>query len=197
MSTYRTKSTTGRAMFRTVPLAFALLLAGCVVPVPIPIETPPKSFVVGYVYPDQPKPGAAPAASRCAAPARASAMAGALIAQVNAQRKAKGLGTLRPSAKLMKAAQGHACDNASRGGYSHVGSDGSDLSTRIRRTGYKIRVAAENTGLGFDDPARLVAFWMGSSGHRANMLNPQVTEVGVGLADGARPSWVLNLAAGR
>ncbi len=193
----RPVSAQGRAIIQMMPLAIALMLAGCVVPVPIPIETPPKSFVVGYVYPDQPKPGIAPAVSRCAAPARAGAMAGAVIAQVNAQRKAKGLGALRQSPKLMKAAQGHACDNASRGGYSHVGSDGSDLSTRIRRTGYKIRVAAENTGLGFDDPARLVAFWMGSSGHRANILNPRVTEVGVGLADGARPSWVLDMATGR
>ncbi len=178
-------------------LASGLVLSACVVPVPIPIETPTRSFVVGYKYPDQAKPTAAPAASRCAAPARAGAMAGAVIAQVNAQRKAKGLGGLRASPKLMKAAQAHACDNAARGGYSHVGSDGSDLSTRLRRTGYKIRVAAENTGLGFDDPARLVAFWMKSPGHRANILNPRVTDVGVGLADGSRPSWVLNLATGR
>jgi uncharacterized protein YkwD len=181
----------------TLALTSACFLTACVVPVPIPVETPTRSFVVGYVYPDQPKPTAAPASSRCAAPARAGKMAGAVIAQVNAQRKAKGLGALRASPKLMKAAQAHACDNAARGGYSHVGSDGSDLSTRIRRTGYKIRVAAENTGLGFDDPARLVSFWMNSPGHRANILNPRVTDVGVGLADGARPSWVLNMATGR
>jgi uncharacterized protein YkwD len=181
-----------------LPLFSALSLSACVgVPVVVPIETAPRSFVAGYTYPDQPNPGVAPATARCATPARASSMSSSVVAQVNAQRKAAGLPALRPSAKLTKAAQSHACDNAARGSYSHVGSDGSDLGARIRRTGYKIRVAAENTGLGFDDPTRLVDFWMHSPGHRANILNPRVTEVGVGLADGTRPTWVLNLATRR
>lgn len=180
-----------------VAIAACLMLSACVVPVPIPIDTPTRSFVVGYTYPEQPDPGVAPASSRCKAPARAGSMGSVVIAQVNAQRKAQGLSPLRSSPKLMKAAQAHACDNAARGVYSHYGSDGSDLSARIRRTGYQIRIAAENTGMGFDDPARLVAFWMKSPGHRSNILNPRVTEVGVGLADGVRPAWVINMAAGR
>ncbi len=178
-------------------LCVTALLSGCVVPVPIATDTPSRSFVVGYQYPDLPDPGVEPATSRCTPPAGAAKLAGAVIAQVNQQRKSRGLATLRPSGVLARAAQRHACDNAARSSYSHTGSDGSDLSTRLRRAGYKIRVATENTAIGFDEPGRLVNFWMNSPGHRANILNPNTTEIGVGLAAGARPAWVLNMARGR
>ncbi len=177
-------------------LAAGLTLSACI-PVPIPVQTEPRTFVTGYRYQDYPDPGPAPASSRCEAPARASAEASAVIASVNAQRKASGLPSLKPSSTLMKVAQGHACDNAARGGHSHVGSDGSTLTTRLRRSGYKLSTAAENTGWGFDSAQRAMTYWMKSSGHRDNILNPGVTEIGVGLADGARPSWVLVMAKRR
>jgi uncharacterized protein YkwD len=179
-------------------LATSFGLTACIaVPIPIPIETAPRTFVVGQKYPDHPNPGVNPVSARCSTPSRAGAEAGAVIAGVNAQRKAHGLSALRPSPALMKAAQSHACDNAARNIYSHVGSDGSDLGTRLRRTGYQLRVAAENTGYGFSSAAKAVDFWMRSPGHRANILNPSVTEIGVGLADGARPNWVLDMAKRR
>jgi uncharacterized protein YkwD len=137
---------------------------------------------------------ATPIAKRCTMPANAAAMVARVIGGVNAQRRASGLATLRTSPALMQVAQGHACDNAARGGYSHTGSDGSDLKTRLRRGGYRLRVATENTAYGFDDPNRLVGFWMESSGHRANILNPGTVEIGLGLATGARPAWVLVMA---
>lgn len=129
--------------------------------------------------------------TRCTLPANANALVATVLASVNAQRRAKGLAALRPSPVLMQAAQGLACDNAARGGYSHTGVDGSDLRTRLRRVGYRMRVAAENTAFGFDDPDRLVRFWMGSAAHRANILNPGTRDFGLGLAAGSRPAWVL------
>ena len=82
-------------------------------------------------------------------------------------------------------------------GISHVGSDGSNLTQRLRRQNYLIRTAAENTGWGFADADRAMGFWMKSPGHRANILNPAMKEIGLGLADGSRPSWVMVLGARR
>jgi uncharacterized protein YkwD len=90
-------------------------------------------------------------------------------------------------------AQKHACDNAAAQSISHVGSDGATLPERLRREGLRVRHAAENTGLGFATPQAAMAFWMGSPGHRANILAPEATQIGIGQADGgARPTWVVN-----
>lgn len=176
-------------------LGIALILAGCVViPIPLPRGA---GAVVGYRYPADADPGPAPAAAHCPTPTRTGAMAAEVVTRVNAERQAHGLAALRSSSRLDQVAQAHACDNAARTGYSHTGSDGSGLQQRLLRGGYHLRLAAENTGLGFDTPDRLVQFWMASPHHRSNILNPGLTEVGVGLADGSRPAWVLDMAKPR
>lgn len=142
-------------------------------------------------------PASALATITCPAPARADAQTTKAMELINAERRARGLAGLRVSARLHDIAQAHACDNAARGVYSHFGADGSDLGKRLRRGNYRLRLAAENTALGFDTPERLVAFWMQSPLHHANMMHPGVTEMGLGLADGARPNWVLVLAKPR
>lgn len=182
------------------PLARAALaailgpaLAGCIVVVPV--ATGP--VVLGHAYPNHPAPGPAPASANCPRPVRAAAAQAEVLSRINAERRAKGLATLRASARLSRVAQAHACDNAPRRSISHTGSDGSDLGQRLRREGYQFATAAENTGLGFDSPTRAMALWMASSGHRSNILNPSVTELGVGMADGPRPAWVLVMARPR
>ncbi|HEX9858863.1 MAG TPA: CAP domain-containing protein, partial [Paracoccaceae bacterium] len=130
-----------------------LALAGCVVVMPV------GPVVVGQVYPSHADPGPAPASANCPRPARAAASASEVLSQVNSERRAKGLTTLRASARLTRVAQAHACDNAARRGISHTGSDGSDLGQRLRREGYQLATAAENTGLGFDSPTRVMALW--------------------------------------
>lgn len=133
-------------------------------------------------------------AFRCPRPTRTEGEAKALLSAINQVRRGKGLPALRLSAKLSKVAQSHACDNAARNSYSHTGSDGSDLRIRLKRGGYRLRAAAENTGIGFASVDRAMNFWLNSPKHRANILNPSVTELGVGLADGTRPAWVLVMA---
>ncbi len=117
-----------------------------------------------------------------------------MIAQVNAQRTAAGLAPLRENAQLSAAAQRHACDQAERGFFSHTGSDGSDVVARVSSAGYSTCLTAENTAWGQRDPATVMAGWMGSPGHRANILRPRVEEIGIGFAprvEGQRgPQWV-------
>jgi uncharacterized protein YkwD len=50
----------------------------------------------------------------------------------------------------------------------------------------EVRRAAENIAYGGQTPARLMSMWMNSSGHRANILNPALTSIGVGIATDSR-----------
>jgi uncharacterized protein YkwD len=119
-----------------------------------------------------------------------------IIAGVNALRAQNGLSPVQPDATLGRIAQGHACDNAARRSFSHTGSDGSDLGRRLDRGGYRWRSAIENTGLGQKTPAAMIAYWTKSSGHRANILQGDLREAGVGVARGSdgRNAWVLVMA---
>lgn len=141
--------------------------------------------------------GPAHAAGGCTLPAASAAMEAELIAQLNAERAARGLPALKVNPALGKAAQAHACDNAARGSISHVSSDGSRLQNRLKRAGYPYKTAAENTGRGFASGRRAVEWWMNSPGHRKNMLMSETREIGVGIALGReaepRLHWVINM----
>jgi uncharacterized protein YkwD len=75
--------------------------------------------------------------------------------------------------------------------FSHVGRSGLGLVQRIRRVGY-LRGAhrwfvGENIGYGRGpqaSPAGMVKSWMGSTGHRANILEPRFRQIGLGVASG-------------
>ena len=140
-------------------------------------------------------------AQACTVPANANALQAEVLSHLNAQRKANGLPALKLSAKLDKAAQGHACDNANRRSISHDSSDGGTLTTRLRKAGYKYRAAAENTGRGFGTGARAVEWWMNSPKHRTNILYPRVRDVGIGIALSDAPDnklhWVINFGTSK
>ncbi len=137
----------------------------------------------------------------CTIPSNANAMQQELLSHLNAERKARGLSALSLSAKLDKAAQGHACDNAKRKSISHTSSDGGTLKTRLRRAGYSFRTAAENTGRGFASGARAVEWWMHSPKHKDNILLRKAREVGVGIAVSPAPDnklhWIIVVGASK
>jgi uncharacterized protein YkwD len=145
--------------------------------------------------------GLALPAAACIVPSNASALQAEVLTNINVQRKAQGLGPLKLSPKLDKAAQGHACDNAARRSISHDSSDGGTLTTRLKRAGYKFRAAAENTGRGFGTGTRAVEWWMNSPKHRTNILYPRVKDVGIGIALSDAPDnklhWVINFGASK
>jgi uncharacterized protein YkwD len=105
-----------------------------------------------------------------------------------------GGGMIRPlshSPALQAAAQAQADDLALTNRLGHLGSDGSTLSDRLRRSGYSACAAAENVASGTPDIRSTIARWMDSPDHRANILNPQMTQFGFA---GTRDTWVLVLA---
>lgn len=183
--------------------ALCALLGACIiVPIPIPAEMA-KDVPFAVTLPAGGTAAAAKAtpipAATCPRPARTAALQQAVIAEVNALRASRGLGALRASDRLAAIAQNQACDNASRQIVSHTSSDGRGLTGRATAGGYRWLAVAENVGLGpYGDAKGMVGLWKASPGHLRNMLNPRVTEAGLGLADhGGEPAWVLDLGRPR
>jgi len=100
---------------------------------------------------------------------------------LNADRRANGLLNLQVSASLATVAQKHAQDMMARNFFSHTNPDGQSPFDRIKQAGISYSAAGENIAIDQSVQAAEVAF-MKSSGHRANILNPSYTTVGIGVA---------------
>ena len=135
----------------------------------------------------------------CTKPPGADALGAQMIGWINQQRQAHGLGVLAPSAKLAAAAQGHACDMAKRGYFEHQRRGGPDLAARIKAQGYRFGTVAENLAkTGVADVPRTGNLWRGSPGHWANILKPEVSDIGMGLAiEQGQTLWVMNVGRSR
>jgi uncharacterized protein YkwD len=103
-----------------------------------------------------------------------------VIALTNAHRTAVHLGGLTVNAKLTSSAQDYADHLAGDGAFSHT--DGSVLASRVTAAGYQYRFVGENLAMGQSTPRNVVTAWMNSPDHRANMLDPRFTQMGVGVA---------------
>jgi uncharacterized protein YkwD len=123
--------------------------------------------------------------------ASASDSAMALVCDINQFRAQNGLRALRWDARLALGAQGHADDMAARHYFAHYTPEGLGLADRIEPTGYIPNnpdwTLSENLGFGtstLSSPAATVNGWMNSPPHRENLLDPQIEDVGVGVARG-------------
>lgn len=103
-----------------------------------------------------------------------------MIARLNVYRARDGLAPLRWNAALARAAGAHARDMAQNGNFTHVGSDGASLGARASRAGYRWQRIGENIAGGQASPETVVDDWMDSEGHRANILEPDYREAGIG-----------------
>ncbi len=111
-----------------------------------------------------------------------------IIELTNAERAKAGLLPLRPNAQLAQAARDHSQAMADHDFFAHENPlTGSDPGKRAAAIGYQWRDIAENIGLGYDSPQAMVQSWMNSPGHRANILRPEVREIGVGYVLGPGP----------
>ena len=118
---------------------------------------------------------------------------GATLCLLNQQRAAHGLGRLRAHRSLQSAAQRYAGAMVRGGFFDHVSPSGSTLEQRIRE-GTRYLAGAlryeigENIAWGQGErgkPRAIVAAWMASPGHRANILRRTFREIGIGIAPGA------------
>lgn len=129
-----------------------------------------------------------------------------MVTIVNMERSASGLNPLSECPALDQSAQLHSQDMNARDFFDHTNPDGKTHSDRIRLTGYlsksKARGTGENIAAGFNDASSVMAAWMKSPGHRANILNSKFTHLGVGIAS-SRPDssyggyiWTQNFGFG-
>lgn len=105
---------------------------------------------------------------------------------------------LAAAAPLDAAAQAHAGDMAARDYFSHRGRDGREPRDRVRAAGYAARLTGENIAFGPESAEEVVAGWLASPGHCANLMDGRFRHTGVGFATGARPGsvyWVQTFGA--
>jgi uncharacterized protein YkwD len=130
-----------------------------------------------------------------------SAAADELVTRTNAERRGQGLPALTKSVNLMRAAQIQADQMASRNQLDHdlPGAAYPTLTSRLAAVSYNMAAAGENIGEGYTSPADATAGWMGSSGHRANILSSKYTEIGtaVAVAKNGTRYWVQVFARPR
>jgi uncharacterized protein YkwD len=117
-----------------------------------------------------------------------------VIAYTNQQRTRNGLPAFATSAKLMDAAQLQARQMAQYQRLSHEisGAQYPNLAARLQAVGYVYRDAAENIAWNQPDAKAVLASWMASAGHRANILDPSLTQMGAAMARSSKgePYWV-------
>ncbi|MBX6388717.1 MAG: CAP domain-containing protein [Frankia sp.] len=117
-------------------------------------------------------------------PAGATSKTDEIVRLTNIERAKVGCGPLTVDPALTAAAQGHSADMARNNYFSHTSLDGRTMGDRIRAAGFAFTAAAENIAAGSSTAAGTMDQWMGSSGHRANILNCAYTHIGVGYAEG-------------
>jgi uncharacterized protein YkwD len=102
----------------------------------------------------------------------------------NRERVRASLTPLRRNTDLARIAQLQAEQMAAAGKLAHEvpGSRYPTLASRMKLIGYQYRAVGENVAEGYTSGAALMAGWMTSAPHRANILSARFTETGVGMA---------------
>jgi len=102
----------------------------------------------------------------------------------NIEREKEGLPALTWNLTLASAARRHSKDLMLNNYFEHTGLNGTTPRQRMERAGItNITASAENIAAGHATPESVVADWMTSPGHRANILRTNVTHLGVGFVE--------------
>ncbi|NML53301.1 CAP domain-containing protein [Streptomyces sp. R302] len=120
---------------------------------------------------------------------RADAAEAEVLRLVNVERAKVGCSPVQPSAGLARLAGAFSADMAARNFFDHTDPDGATPWSRAQAAGID-SLGAENIARGQVDATAVMVSWMNSDGHRANILNCDLTTLGVGVhfADGG-PWW--------
>lgn len=117
----------------------------------------------------------------------------AFLKLINEDRAKAGAHALTVDSELIDAARSHSAWMDKTDVFSHTGEGGSSPTARMEDAGYDAVRTAENIAyiggsradvLDMSDVVQLHTNLMNSAGHRANLLNPALTEIGIGLHQG-------------
>ena len=108
-----------------------------------------------------------------------------VVTLVNEQRAANGLAPLTLNAALSNVARAKSQDMHDNNYFSHTSPTYGSPFDMMQAFGISYKTAGENIAMGYGTPEAVVTGWMNSPGHRANILNANYTQIGVGfVADG-------------
>jgi uncharacterized protein YkwD len=123
--------------------------------------------------------------------------AGAAQSMISGYRRNNGLSVVTVDPELMRLANEQATAMAARGALDH--SIVAPFQQRIRKSQFDATVAVENIGAGYHTLAEAFSGWRDSPPHRANMLNANVTRIGIAAVYSPKSKykvfWSLILAA--
>jgi uncharacterized protein YkwD len=142
--------------------------------------------------------GASGLMKQCEPAPTAAVSTDSCVTQVNKERAARGIAPVRVDSRVQTAAQKHSDYQASINKMTHTGRGYTNAGQRISAEGYRWTTWAENIAAGQRDCAQVMSAWMNSSGHRANILNPRMQHIGMGVAKSSSGTmfWTMDLAAG-
>ena len=106
------------------------------------------------------------------------------------------------NAQLTQASLVHSDDMVALNFFSHTGSGGGNTGQRATAAGYSWMTVGENIAAGQPDMATVVAAWMASPGHCANIMNNRFRDIGLVCVSGTanntyRTYWTMTLGATR
>jgi uncharacterized protein YkwD len=107
-----------------------------------------------------------------------------LLEAMNEQRARRGLPALRRNVRLEAAASDRIRDMFEYRYFAHVAPDGTEPFVWVKQRGYRYSRVGENLAMGQRAARVVVDQWMGSPGHRANILG-SFDDTGIAIASGA------------
>lgn len=124
-----------------------------------------------------------------------------MLDSVNAERARESLDALTWCPALARSATAHSVDMAANNYFEHESLDGREVSDRAEAQGYDYQTVGENIAVGQRDVAEVMQGWMDSPGHRENIMKPDYTHLGSGVATGdfkgqQSTYWTQNFGAG-
>jgi uncharacterized protein YkwD len=173
---------TGR---RANALAVRVLASLAAVGVACGRQAPPPPAPAPEPVAETPSPPTPTPTPRPAPPVRSlTTIIDSVILLTNRERVRASLTPLRRNADLARVAQLQAEQMAAAGKLAHdlPGARYPTLASRMKLIGYQYRSVGENVAEGYTSGAALMAGWMTSAPHRANLLSVRYTETGVGMA---------------
>ena len=127
----------------------------------------------------------------------------AVLCLVNRERAAHGESALAPNGALERAAQSHTESMAFGNYFEHVGPGGDTPVSRLRAAGYLTGSGGFEVGeniawgtLWLGTPRAIVAAWMASPGHRANILDARFRDTAIGVSPHPPASLARGQAGG-
>jgi hypothetical protein len=118
-----------------------------------------------------------------------------IIALTNQLRTSLKVRILSENKQLTQAAYDKAEDMILNQYFAHVGPDKKTVASWLQTVGYNYTVAGENLAMGFAGAEEVMTGWKNSKTHYANLIDPDYTEIGVGMASGGYNGQETSLVA--